>query len=264
MPRSNLNGKTALVTGASSGLGADFARYLAALGCDLILVARREEHLRVLQAELAAAHPIQAHVFPADLAAPNAPQALFDRLQEAALDVDILVNNAGFGYHGLFAHEPWEREKAMLDIDIITLVHMTKLFLPPMLERKDGYILQVASIGAFQPSPTYASYSAAKSFVLYFSEALNFELRGSGVSCTVTCPGVTATEFLQVSGQAPSLYQRLSMMKSRDVVRISLNAMLRRSSCVVPGLSNALTAFGMRFLPRPWAAAIANLSMTFR
>jgi uncharacterized protein len=261
MVQTTLSGKTSLVTGASGGLGADFARELARLGSDLILVARREEQLRALQAEITAACGVKVHVFPVDLTAAGAPQELYDRLKAGGIPVDILVNNAGFGYYGLFAEVPWEREKAMLDIDITVLVQLTKLFVQDMLARKHGYILQVASVGAFQPSPTYASYSAAKSFVLFFGEALHYELRGSGVSCTVVCPGVTATDFLKVSGQAPTLYQRVMMMRSPDVVRIAVRAMLARRSSVVPGFANALFAFSMRLIPRPWAAAIANLSM---
>ena len=258
-----LTGKTSLVTGAASGLGAGFARELARLGSDLVLTARREEQLRALQAELTAGGT-RVTVHPLDLAAPGAPQRLFDELHDAGTTVDVLINNAGFGAFGPFAETPWEREKAMLDIDITALVHMTKLFLPPMLERGDGRILQVSSIGAFQPSPTYATYAAAKSFVLSFGEALNHELRGTGVSCTVVCPGVTATEFLQVAGQSPTLYQRAMMMRSHDVVRAAVRAMLARRSSVVPGLGNALAAFAMRFIPRTWAAALAHWSMSVR
>ena len=258
-----LTGKTSLVTGASSGLGADFARELARLGSDLVLTARREEQLRALQAELTAGGT-RVTVHPLDLAAPGAPQRLFDELQAAGTAVDVLVNNAGFGAFGPFAETPWEREKAMLDIDITALVHMTKLFLPPMLARGNGRILQVSSIGAFQPSPTYATYAATKSFVLSFGEALNHELRATGVSCTVVCPGVTATEFLQVAGQSPTLYQRVMMMRSPDVVRAGVRAMLARRSSVVPGLGNALAAFAMRFIPRSWAAALAHWSMSVR
>jgi uncharacterized protein len=259
-----LSTKTALVTGASGGLGADFARELARLGCNLVLAARREDPLRALQAELSAAHPVQVHVFPIDLSIPDAPRDLYERLQSAGIPVDILVNNAGFGYFGKFAEVPWEREKAMLDIDITALVHLTKLFAADMVARRSGYILQVSSVGAFQPSPTYASYSAAKSFVLYFGEALNYELRGTGVSCTVVCPGVTATDFLTVAGQTPTLYQRMMRMQSPDVVRIAVRAMLARRSSVVPGLGNALLAFSTRFMPRGLAAAAANLMMTLK
>ena len=141
---------------------------------------------------------------------------------------------------------------------------LTKLFLGDMLQRDKGYILQLSSIGAYQPSPTYAAYSAAKTCVLYFGEALNYELRHSNVSCTVLSPGVTATEFLQVSGQQPTRYQRLFMMQSPEVVRIGLKAMLKRKPSVVAGNMNALIAWSNRFIPRRWSAALTHRLMTMQ
>jgi hypothetical protein len=260
----NIQNLTALVTGASGGLGADFARELAARGANLVLVARREEALRALANEIEAQYKVLARVIPLDLAAPGAAQMLYDRMRAEQVAVDILVNNAGFGIYGLFHEVPWEQEQALLDLDILVVVHLTKLFLNDMLARKRGYILQVASIGAYQPSPTYASYSAAKAYVLNLGEALNYELRASGVGVTVVSPGVTATEFLKVAGQTPSLYQRMAMMKSRDVARIGVEAMLRRVPSVVPGFLNALTVFATRLMPRRMQAAGAYLLMTKR
>jgi short-subunit dehydrogenase len=240
----------------------DFARQLAARGAGLVLVARREDPLRALAADIEKDHGVSAQFIALDLAVPNAPQALYDQLQQRGIQVDVLVNNAGFGIYGEFASVPWEREKAMLDIDIITLTHMTKLFMQDMLKRGSGYILQVASIGAYQPSPTYATYSAAKAYVLMMGEALNYELRHSGVSVTVISPGVTATEFLKVAGQSPSLYQRMMMMDSSSVARIGIESMLRRRPSVVPGVMNNVAAFTTRFMPRRMQAAAANLFMT--
>jgi uncharacterized protein len=256
-----LANQTALVTGASGGLGADFARQLASRGANLILVARREEQLRLIAAEIEKTYSVSAQIAALDLVAPGAPETLYRQLQEKGTRVDILVNNAGFGIFGEFASVPWEREKAMLELDIITLTHMTKLFIPDMLARRSGYILQVSSIGAYQPSPTYATYSAAKAYVLSMGEAINYELRQSGVSVTVVSPGVTKTEFLNVAGQSPTLYQRLVMMESPTVARIGIDAMLRRRSSVVPGFLNSLTAFSTRFMPRRLQAAAANLLM---
>ena len=262
MKQLQLINKTALVTGASSGLGVDFARQLAARGASIVLVARREDQLQAVASTIEKDFGVKAHILAFDLAAPGAPQALYDQLQQRNLQVDILVNNAGFGIFGNFAEVPWEREKAMLDIDIIALTHMTKIFLQDMLKRKSGYILQVASIGAYQPSPTYATYSAAKAYVLMMGEALNYELRSSGVSVTVISPGVTATEFLKVSGQSASLYQRIMMMDSPTVARIGIENMLRRRSSVVPGFLNGLMAFSTRLMPRSMQSAAANLLMT--
>lgn len=252
-----LRGTTALVTGASSGLGADFARRLAARGCNLILVARREELLRTLREELTGRYGVDVVIVPRDLGAPDAPQALYDQIKDAGYTVDVLVNNAGFGIFGRFTEIPWERERQLLELDIIALVQMTKLFVNDMVARRFGFVLQLASIGAYQPTPLYASYAAAKSFVLSFGEALNYELRGTGVSCTVLSPGITATEFLTVTGQQATLYQRLVMMESADVTRIGIEALLDRRPSVVPGRLNAIAAWSNRLLPRRAVTALA-------
>ncbi|MGA9855225.1 MAG: SDR family oxidoreductase [Gammaproteobacteria bacterium] len=261
---SSLQGKTALVTGASSGLGAEFARQLAAGGCHLILVARREQLLQKLKLELLAKHPVDIQVFTSDLAEADAPQKLYTAIKAAGLSVDILINNAGFGIYGEHVSIPWPQEQQMLMLDILAVMQLTKLELPDMLKRDSGYILQVSSIGAYQPSPTYAAYSAAKTFVLYFGEALNYELRNTHVSCTVLSPGVTATEFLRVAGQKPTLYQRLLMMQSPKVVRIGLKAMLKRKPSVVPGWLNAFMVWSNRFIPRRWSAAFTYRLMTLQ
>ncbi len=257
-----IKGRTALVTGASSGLGVDFARQLAARGSNLILVARREDLLRTAQAELVARYGIDVEIIPLDLVGAEAPQRLYDQIKQAGKTVDILVNNAGYGLYGAFTEIEWEREKNMLELDIITLMHLTKLFVNDMVARNFGYILMLASIGAYQPSPLYASYSAAKSFVLNFGEALSYELRKTNVRCTVLSPGVTATEFLKVSGQQASLYQRLTMMQSPAVARIGIDSMLKGKPSVVSGRLNALTAWSNRLMPRRWSAAIASRLMS--
>ncbi len=256
-----LEGKRALVTGASSGLGTEFAKQLASYRCHLVLVARREEPMKFLQKELAEKHSIEVDVIAMDLATPESPQKLYDLLKQQGKTVDVLINNAGFGVFGDFLSVPWERQKQMMDLDMITLVHLTKLFAQEMVDRKFGYILQVASIGAYQATPTYSTYSAAKSFVLLFGEALNYELRKTNVSCTVVSPGVTATEFLKVSGQKTTFYQRILMMQSTEVVRIALKAMLKRRSSIIPGFLNALITWSNRFMPRVLAPRIAYLVM---
>jgi len=257
-----LSGKTALVTGASSGLGVDFARLLAERGCHLIVVARREEALNRLKQELEDRHGVPVHAISMDLAAPDAPQQLYGRVQAAGLKVDVLVNNAGFGLFGGFAEIPWARERAMLELDILTVVHLTKLFVPDMVSRKFGYVLNIASIGAFQPTPTYASYAAGKAFVLNYSAAVDCELRGTGVHCTALCPGITRTEFYQVSGQKLNVYHRLTMMSSAEAARIGLNAMLQGRSSVVAGWFNAFIALVTKLVPRRWAAGLARWVMT--
>jgi uncharacterized protein len=255
-----LAGRHALVTGASSGLGADFARELARRGAALTLVARREDRLRALAGDLAAAGA-DVHVVALDLNQADAPDRLLADSRARRRPVDVLVNNAGFGLYGPFSELDWERERVMLELDIIVPVHLTKLFLPGMLERRRGWVLNVASIGAYQPSPLYASYSAAKSFILNFTEALSYELRGSGVRATALSPGIVATEFLQVSGQQATRYQRMTMMDSPTVARLGVEAMLQGRPSLVPGRLNAATVWANRLLPRRVSAALAHRLM---
>jgi uncharacterized protein len=253
-----LHGRHALVTGASSGLGTDFARELARRGSRLTLVARRKDLLDALAEELTGASGVEVATVALDLTAAAAPEAL----AEQAGQVDVLVNNAGYGLYGEFWTIPWERERNMLQLDVVVPVHLTKLFLPGMLERDYGFVLNLASIGAYQASPLYASYSAAKSFVLNFTEALNYELRNTRVRATALSPGITATGFLQVAGQRATRYQRRAMMQSPQVARIGVEAMLKGRPSVVPGRINAATVFSNRLLPRRLSAAIANRLMT--
>jgi hypothetical protein len=254
-----LRGAMALVTGASSGLGVYFARNLAARGCNLVLVARRAELLQALQSELSARYGVRVATIAMDLSTPDAPQQLYDQLQAAGTRIDVLINNAGFGLWGEFLHLPWERERNMLELDIITVVHLTKLFLPAMVARNFGFVLQIASIGAYQPSPSYASYGAAKSFVLNFGEALNFELRKTNVKVSVLSPGVTATEFFQTAGQHErmTLFQRLTMRQPEHVVRVGIEAMLAGRPSVVSDWFNQLLVFTNRFVPRRISALVA-------
>jgi short-subunit dehydrogenase len=258
---STLEGRWAVVTGASSGLGADLARVLAERRCNTVLVARREERLKELARELEQGAGVRTDVVALDLCDAGAPEALFQRLAGEGISVDVLVNNAGFGVYGDDLGIPWERERQMLELDVSALVQLTKLFLPGMVERDFGHVLQVASIGAYQPTPSYAAYSAAKAFVLSYGEALSYELRRTRVRITVLSPGVTKTEFLQVSGQTPNLYQRMAMMPSRKVAEVGVRAMLRGRPSVVPGLLNKASVFGVRFMPRRAQAATAHLLM---
>ena len=256
-----LLGKTALITGASSGLGADFARHLAACGCQLVLVARRAERLRELQVEISTRYKVPVEYVAMDLVETNAPQRLYDQLNSMGRTIDVLINNAGQGLYGEFTAVPWASLHQMLELDVVALTQLTYLFVADMVKRKNGYILLVASTGAFQPTPTYAVYSAAKSYVLSLGEALHYELRRTGVKCTVLCPGVTRTEFFEVANQRLTPYQRVTMMESATVVRIGIEAMLRGRSSVVSGWFNALFAWLTRLLPRQILARLASLAM---
>ncbi len=252
-----LEDKTALITGASSGLGTDFARDLANYGCNLILVARREDRLAALKQEIVDKHNVEVAVIPMDLLSPDAPRIMYNQIRKAGKTVAVLINNAGFGIYGKFIDTPWDKIKKLIDLDIGVLVQLTKLFLGDMVKNDFGYIMQIASIGAFQPTPMYACYGAAKSFVLNFGEALNYELKDTNVSCTVVSPGPTKTEFLEVAGQKPNLYQRLTMMSGEEVARIGITAMLDRRSSVVTGKMNAFTVWLNRWVPRRLSTASA-------
>jgi len=241
----------ALVTGASSGIGYDLARLLAADRHDLVLVARGAGRLAAISSELAAQHGIRALPLPADLSDPASPETIASALRERGLAVDILINNAGFGTYGPFASSDAARELAMLQVNIVSLVHLTRLFLPAMIERGRGRVLNVASTAAFQPGPLMSGYYASKAFVLHFSEALSNEVEGRGVTVTALCPGPTRTNF-QIAAEirASRLVRGSLMMDSGRVAREGYDAMLRGDPLVVPGFRNRMLSRAVRFLPR--------------
>jgi short-subunit dehydrogenase len=228
-------GKTALVTGASSGLGLELARLFARDGHDLVVVARRRDHLETLATRLAAEHGVAARVIAEDLADPVAPRRIFEELQGRRIDVEYLVNNAGFGTHGPFASADLGRELAMVQVNVTALMHLTRLFLPAMIARRSGRILNVGSTAGFQPGPGMANYYATKAFVNSFTEALGYELRGTGVTATVTCPGATNTEFAAVAGTQESRLFHLGAMSASDVAAHAYRAMMAGKAMSLPG-----------------------------
>jgi hypothetical protein len=255
----SLLGKTALVTGASSGLGVDFGRELAARGAALVLVARRTELLEGVAQEIRSASGVAVKTLVADLAEESGREGVAEALRDT--DIDILINNAGLGLYGESLKIPWTKERTMLAVDVMAVAHAIKLFVPGMVARGYGRVLNLSSIAAFQPTPYYASYGGAKAFVLAYSEALNYELRGTGVTVSAISPGITKTEFLRVSGQQPTVYQRFAMMESADVARIGIAGMLRGKSSIVPGPLNALTIASGRFSPRALVLPLAAWMM---
>jgi short-subunit dehydrogenase len=240
----------ALVTGASAGIGTELARQLA-VDHDLVLTARRGEHLRALADELKRLHGTTCHVIPADLADPAAPRKLFDSIGAANLTVDVLVNNAGFGDLGPFAKADLAKMLRMVQVNVTALTELTGLFLPGMLARNRGRILNVGSVAGFQPGPLMATYYATKAFVNSFSEALHSELLGTGVSVTVLCPGPVATEFASVAGfGSNSMFSPGKALTSTAVARAGLRATRAGRRMIVPGLRNKLMLFMERFVPR--------------
>lgn len=232
--------KTALVTGASAGIGASLARLLAQGGARLVLTARRQERLEALKAELVAVHGVEVEVVPEDLGDPEGPGRLFAAVEALGHPVDLLINNAGFGVSGRFAETDWARERAMIGLNVTSLVELTKLFLPGMLARRRGDVLLVSSIAAFVETPTFAVYAATKAFVTHFGSALSWELRGTGVRVSVLHPGGTATEFLDVAGMKPMRLADLGIMSADRVARIGLAAMARGRRWVVTGWMNTV------------------------
>ncbi len=243
----------ALVTGASAGLGVDFARQLAARGDRLVLVARRKDRLDALASELGNARAVEM-----DLSEPGAAGRLMADLAAHGEQVDLLVNNAGYGLAGKVADLDGKRQRQMIDLNCGALVELAHAVLPGMIERKQGRILNVASTAAFQPGPGMAVYFATKAFVLSFSEALHEEVRRHGVAVTALCPGPTATEFGEVAGWGGHpLIDRFSA-RSADVVRAGLSAVDKGRALIIPGLANKAGAQGHRFLPRRVLRKIAG------
>ncbi len=249
---------TALITGASSGLGEEFARQLARERYDLVLTARRDERLRTIADEAKSLGSGRVDVVALDLSIPGSAEALYRRITDKKVSVDYLVNNAGFGTRGRFANLPLDREVEQINLNVTALVGLARLFLPAMLERKGGTIINVASTAAFQPVPFMATYGATKAFVLSFSEALAEELRGTGVVVTALCPGPTRTEFQQVAGTAEVGMHSISFMDAKAVVAQAIDAAKRGKSVKITGLTNLLLAESIRLAPRSLAARIAG------
>jgi short-subunit dehydrogenase len=245
-----LMSKTALVTGASAGLGKELAWLLAAGGHDLVLVARRRENLEALAAEIKGKHPLQVHVLAEDLAKPGAAARVAGAVAERGLAIDVLVNNAGFGGSGAFVQRDLAREMEMIQVNIVTLVELTHLLLPAMVSRKSGRVLNIGSTAGFVPGPYMAIYYASKAFVNSFTEALSVELEGTGVTATVSCPGATATEFAQVAGNDKSPLFKSGVMGAREVAQDAYDAMMRGEPLSVAGFANKVKIASLRVAPR--------------
>jgi short-subunit dehydrogenase len=241
---------TALITGASAGLGLEYAKLFAADGHDLVLVARRRDKLDQLAAELIQRHSIAVQVIAADLSQPGAAQQIWDRTQAEKIEVDFLVNNAGFGSSGRFVELDAKRELEMVDVNVRVLVELSRLFLPAMVSRQRGRLLNIGSTAGFVPGPFMATYYASKAFVISFTEALAYELQGSGVTATVSCPGATATEFATQAGNADTGLFQSGVADSASVARHGYQAMLAGQVVAIPGLKNKLTAQSARFSPK--------------
>jgi uncharacterized protein len=251
----------ALITGASSGIGEEFARQLAAEGWSLILVARSQDQLEKVRSELMSAHMgIDVVAIPLDLTVPGAPVDLFQRTQAAHLDVELLINNAGFGAFSEFAALDLGRIRQMLDLNIVALVELSHVYMQPMMQRRHGGIINIASVAGFAPLPYSTVYAATKAFVRSFSDALFEEARQRGVHIMAVNPGTTETNFFRVAGESP-LSHRARMQTAAQVVRESLRAFEHRKSSVVTGVPNRFLTLILNGLPRRWITAIVGRAM---
>ncbi|MFD0273503.1 SDR family NAD(P)-dependent oxidoreductase [Kitasatospora sp. NPDC127111] len=247
--------RTTLITGASTGIGASFARELAARGSDLVVVARSEDRLTSLREELAAAHGVTVHVVPLDLARPGAGAEVQRRVEELGVTVDVLINNAGFATFGAVAEGDPTRMAEEVHLNCLTLTDLTARLLPGMVERGHGAVVNVASTAAFQPIPRMAVYGATKAYVLSFTEALANELRGSGVRALAVCPGATDTPFFDVIGEQAAVGVR---RRPEQVVATTLAALRKGRPSVVDGFLNRIVAMTPRLLPRRATLAVAE------
>jgi short-subunit dehydrogenase len=243
--------QTALITGASSGIGEDLARLLAAGGHDVVLLARNGDKLNALAERIRRESRVTASVLTADLSQPGAAEQVPRELAARGARVDILVNNAGFGTYGEFVNADAAETLGMLQVNIVSLTMLTRLLLSGMIERRNGRVLNVASTAAFQPGPLMAAYYASKAYVLSFSEALTEEVRGMGVTVTCLCPGPTQTEFqARAHMEKSGLLKTLPVMSSADVARAGYEGMKAGRALVIPGLMNKVGVQALRVTPR--------------
>jgi uncharacterized protein len=255
----DLTGNAALVTGASGGIGEEFAVQLAAREVNVVLVARRADELAGVRATLLDRHPgLRIEVITADLAEPGAGAELQRRVQERGISIDVLINNAGVGSHAPFVGEAPEKAAAQIQLNCGSLVDLTARFLPPMTYARHGLVINVASTAAFQPIPTMAVYGATKAFVLSFTEALWWETRASGVRVLALCPGATETGFFAAAGQQ---FMTRGRQTPQQVVTAALAAVDSRTPTVIPGTVNKVSTLGYRIMPRRLMVRMAQRSV---
>lgn len=252
--------KTALITGASKGIGKEFARIHALKGGDLVLVARSKDELMLLKNELETRYKsIRVEVIIKDLTESRSAIEIYEELEAKDIQVEYLINNAGFGDYGLFVDTDWDRFEQMINLNIKTLTHLCHLFIPDMIERKQGKIMNISSTAAFLPGPMMAVYFATKSYVLHLSEALNNETKNFGVSVTALCPGPTETYFMKDSKMEKSkLAKKMKLASSHDVALSGYNAMMKNQPVKVYGFSNKLIASSVGFFPRKWVVSLTR------
>ncbi|ANB59910.1 SDR family NAD(P)-dependent oxidoreductase [Anoxybacteroides amylolyticum] len=250
--------KNVLITGASSGIGYEFAARFAKEGYNIIAVARNKQKLDELKRQLEKTYGITVWIYAKDLSNQNEVHDLYETLKNEQLDVHILVNNAGFGLYGEFVETELQEELNMIDLNIKTLTHLTKCVVLDMVKRNEGKILNVASTAAFQPGPFMAVYYATKAYVLSFSEALSNELRHTNVTVSALCPGPTATGFADRANLQQSKLFKSGVMDVKQVVEAGYRGVMNNKTVIIPGLANKLLAFSVRFMPRKFVTNIVR------
>lgn len=242
---------TALITGASNGIGLELARIHAAKGDNLVLVARSENRLLEIRSELEKEYKVEVAVIAMDLSKPDAAHDVYNETRKRGLTVDYLINNAGFGDFGMFTDTDWNKEQQMINLNITALTQFTKLYLKDMVARRSGKIMNVASTAAFQSGPTMAVYYATKAYVLSFSEAVDNEVRNMGVTVTTLCPGATESGFQAAAAMEESaLVKGRKLPTSREVAEYGYKAMMKGKTVAIHGVMNWIMANSVRFLPR--------------
>lgn len=250
---------TALITGASSGIGYELAKIFAENGYDLVLTARSQPQLEKLATEIQSTQKVKVRVLVKDLAIASSPREIFDELMRDGTQIEVLVNNAGFGNHGEFANIELDADLRLLQVNVVALTALTKLFLREMLARGRGRVMNIASTAGFVPGPLMATYFASKAYVLHFSEAVAQEVSGRGVSVTALCPGPVDTEFQKRAGiQGSRLFKDGAAMDARTVAVAGYRGMMHGKRIVIPGVSNKLLTSSVRFAPRRLVAFIAG------
>jgi len=250
--------KSAVVTGASSGIGRELALLIAERGFELVLVGRDRERLDSLAHAIKTQHGSESTILPIDLTTQTGAREVYEQCSRRSIVPEILVNNAGVGLFGPFADLGIDEQLGMIQLNITTLTHLTRLFVPGMIRRRSGFILNVASTAAFQPGPLMAGYYASKSYVVSLTIALAQELKGSGVSASVLCPGPTKTEFHARAGVKHTGLGAMAFMSAREVANTAVAQMLRQKTVIIPGFLNKVGAIGVRLLPMKLAARMVQ------
>lgn len=255
------NGKYALITGASAGLGYEFCKQFAIHGYNLVLVSRDTQRLILYAKELCKQFNISTKVISRDLSVLSAANEIYDELRKESISIDILVNNAGFNVYGHFWETELLKELQMIQLNLVSLTQLTKLFLPAMVKRKSGRILNIGSTGSYVPGPLNAVYCATKAYVLSFSEAIAEELVNSGVTVTTLCPGATATEFAKRAGMETTKLFQGRTMGGKTVAEIGYKALMEGKRTIIAGTSNKIQICSTKFMPRTIVARMVKNTM---